>query len=167
MFRINEKIQVKQVRLVAADGSQVGVVTIEEARAAALQALLDLVEVSPTSNPPVCRLMDFGKFKYELRKKSQQQHKKQHVQKLKEIRLRPITEEHDVMVKVNHAKQFLEHGDKVLFTMVFRGREGAHKEIGRALLTKITEELILLGKVERPVTQDGPRLSLTLMPKHQ
>lgn len=161
---MNEEIRIRQVRLVAADGTQVGVVTIEEARAKAAEAAMDLVEISPASVPPVCRLMDYGKFKYELRKKNQQQHKK-HVQKLKEIRLRPITEEHDVMVKVNHAKQFLEAGDKVLFTVVFRGREGAHKELGRAMFDRISLELTLLGKVERPLSQDGPRMSMTFMPK--
>jgi len=123
------------------------------------------VEVSPDAVPPVCKLLDYGKFKYELKKKSRKAKKKQHVQVLKEVRLRPLTEEHDFLTKVKHARGFLEHGDKVLFTVFFKGREQAHKEIGRVIMDRIKKELDDVGKVERDVSMMGPRMQLTMIPK--
>jgi translation initiation factor IF-3 len=164
-FRINEQIRVKQVRLIDENGGQVGVVNTEDARKMALERAVDLVEVAPEANPPVCKLLNFGKFKYQLKKKSHQAKRKQHKQQLKELRLRPITEEHDLMTKVKHAREFLSNGDKVLFNMVFKGREVVHRDIGFTILNRFIKELEDICKVEKGVSTEGPRLTLTLMPK--
>lgn len=162
---MNEEIRARRVRVVDDAGNQLGLLTIEEARQAALERAHDLVEVAPDADPPVCRLMDYGKYKYEQRKKQQLGHKKAHVVKIKEIRLRPMTEEHDVQVKVRHAKDFLSHGDKVLVNMVFKGRQVVHAEIGRALMERFTKELEGLAKVEKPVSMDGQHLTVQFAPK--
>ena len=164
-FRINEQIRVKQVRLIDDVGGQVGVVSIEDARKLALERGVDLVEVAPEASPPVCKLLNFGKFKYQLKKKSHQAKRKQHKQQLKELRLRPITEEHDLLTKVKHARDFLSKGDKVLFNMVFKGREVVHRDIGFTILNRFIKELEDICKVEKGVSTEGPRLTLTLMPK--
>ncbi|MBI5366164.1 MAG: translation initiation factor IF-3 [Planctomycetes bacterium] len=164
-FRINEEIRARRVRLVDDAGNQLGQPTIEEARAMALERNLDLVEVAPEAEPPVCRLMDYGKYKYEQKKKTQQGHKKAHVVKIKEIRLRPMTEDHDFLVKVKHAKDFISHGDKVLVNMVFRGRQVVHAEIGRELMLRFGKELEGLVKVEKPMSMDGTHLTMCFTPK--
>lgn len=163
--RLNEQIRVRQVRLIDETGAMLGVVPTDEARRIARERGFDLVEVSPDAAPPVCKLLDYGKFKYEQKKKTQSAKKKQHVQVLKEVRMRPLTEEHDLMTKVNHAREFLEQGDKVLFTVFFKGREQAHKEIGRAMMQRIKAELDDVGKVERDISMMGPRMQVTLIPK--
>ncbi len=147
------------------DDGQANIVTIEDAKKLSEERGLDLVEVAPDADPPVCRLMDYGKFKYEQRKKEHDAHKKHHVQKTKEIRLTPKTEEHDVETKIRHSRQFIEQGDKVMVNMFFKGREIVHQEFGRATMEKFIKALEDITKVEKPPKLEGHRLSLTLMPK--
>lgn len=151
--------------LIDDEGVRRGEIATEEARRMADERGLDLVEVAPNSNPPVCRLMDYGKFKYEQKKKSQGAKKKAHVSHIKEVRLRPLTDPHDVEIKVNHAREWITHGDKVLITMTFRGREMAHQEIGREVMEKIMAKFEDVAKVESPMRRDGNRLNMTLVAK--
>lgn len=153
------------MRLIDENGVQVGVVPTDTARRMALERGFDLVEISPTTNPPVCKLMNYGKYKYELKKKSQETKKKQHIQHIKELQLRPITEEHDVQVRLKHATEFLKRGDKVVVKMFFRGRELAHMELGQNLLNRFIKELEPIAKLERPVARLGKILTMTLLPK--
>jgi translation initiation factor IF-3 len=141
------------------------IVTIEEARKVAEDRGFDLVEVSPDADPPVCKVMDFGKFKYEQSKKARESEKKHHVQKTKEIRLTPKTETHDVETKIRHAREFISHGDKVMVNMFFKGREIVHQEFGRSTMERFIKALEDITKVEKPPKLEGHRLSLTLMPK--
>jgi len=133
----------------------------------AREAGLDLVEVAPTSDPPVCRIMDYGKWQYQQKRKLREAHKKnvRHTATLKEIRLRPETDKHDLDIKVNHAREFLEKGHKVQFTMFFRGRQMLHKDQGYAMLEQIAESLQDLARVERPGRMAGRRMTLLLVPK--
>ncbi len=144
---------------------QVGVVPTEEARRVATERGLDLVEVSPDADPPVCRIMDFGKFKYEQKHKSKQTRKKARAARIKELRLKLATDVHDVELKVKHAREFLQGGDKVLMVMSFRGREIVHKDLGVARMGKIIEELAPYGKVEKPLGAEGSRLIVMFAPK--
>ena len=138
---------------------------IREALAYAQERQLDLVEVSPTAKPPVCRVMDFGKFKYEQNKKQQKAKRKQHVTHLKEVKLRPKIEEHDYRFKVEHGRRFLELHDKVKFTVTFRGRELAHPEAGHRLLEKVVKDLEGVGQVEIPARMEGRSLVLLMVPR--
>lgn len=147
------------------DNGAVLIIPIEEARRSADERGLDLVEVAPDADPPVCRLMDFGKFKYEQNKKARDAVRKHHVQKVKEIRLTPKTEEHDVETKIRHSRDFILHGDKVMVNMFFKGREIVHQEFGRTTMEKFIKALEDITKVEKPPKLEGHRLSLTLMPK--
>ncbi len=142
-----------------------GVLDTAEARKIAVERGLDLVEVSPDAAPPVCKFIDYGKYKYQQSKKDHEKQKKAHVTKLKELRLRPITEKHDIDVKMRHAREFLQHGDKVLITMVFRGREMAHTQFGRENMARIVKNLEDIAKVENPLRMMGTRMSVQLMPK--
>jgi len=162
--RINEQIRVSPVRVIGADGSQLGILPTDEALREARAAELDLVEVAPGERPPVCRIMDYGKFKYQQKKR---QHKGQHAHqvKLKEIRVRPKTGDHDIEVKVNKAREFLEHKDKVIVTVVFRGRELAHVEEGRKVIDDILAKLDDVSKVEAAPAHHGRRMVCTLAPK--
>ena len=128
---------------------------------------MDLVEVAPTSDPPVCRIMDYGKWQYEQKRKLREAHKKnvRHSTTLKEIRLRPETEKHDLDIKVNHARQFLGKGHKVQFTMFFRGRQMLHRDHGYGILEEITQSLDELAKIERPARMSGRRMTLLLVPR--
>ncbi len=151
------------MRVISAEGEQLGILPIEEALAAARQAQLDLVEVAPNGQPPVCRIMDFGKFKYQQKKR---QHRSQsHHVRLKEIRVRPKTGEHDINVKVNRARQFLEHKNKVLVSVMFRGRELAHVEEGRRVIDTMIGQLEDIARLESPPTKQGRRIVCTLAPK--
>ena len=163
--RINEFIRMSPVRVVDENGNMLGEMATDAARAIARERGLDLVEVAPDARPPVCKILDYGKFKYEEKKKKNKGKSKQHVQELKEVRLRPLTGDHDLTTKLKHARQFIEEGDKVLFTVFFRGREQAHKEIGREMMARIARELEDIAKVEHSLSQMGPRMHLTLMPK--
>ena len=161
--RINEQIRITPIRVISAEGGQLGIIPTEEALSLAREAGLDLVEVAPNEQPPVCRIMDFGKFKYQQKKK----HHKTHVHhaKIKEIRLRPKTGEHDIEFKVNQARGFLEHKDKVVVSVVFRGRELAHIDEGQRVMKNILQQLDPVCKVEGSPQQRGRRLVCTLAPR--
>src|SRR6185437_7036531 len=147
--RINEEIGVPRVRLVDQDGEMVGVVGRNEAIQLAIEAGLDLVEIAPNADPPVCKILDFGKFKYEAQKKKNEARKKQKVIEVKEIKLRPSIDDHDYDVKMRAMKSFIGEGDKVKVTLRFRGREMAHQEIGVRVLERIRSEMDPLSKVEQ------------------
>lgn len=161
-MRINERIRSSTVRLIDENGVQVGVVSKEDAIAKAKAVELDLVEVAPEANPPVCRIMNYGKFKYKQKKKS---HQKQHVVQLKELRLRPKTGEHDIQTKIRQARKFLENKDRVLISMMFKGRERAHAELGDSILKQIADALEDIAKVEKDKISDDRRLGIILSPK--
>ncbi len=166
-LKINERIRAQQVRLIDQDNNQVGVVEKYEAMSLAREAGLDLVEVAPTSQPPVCRIMDYGKHLYQQKRKLRESHKKHsiHATSLKEIRLRPETDLHDLKIKVNHAREFLEKGHKVQFTVFFRGRQMLHQERGYEMLESITAMLEEIAKVERPARMAHRRMTMIVIPK--
>ncbi|MBN2021751.1 MAG: translation initiation factor IF-3 [Pirellulales bacterium] len=161
--RINEQIRCAQVRVIGAEGDQLGILTVDAALELAREAGLDLVEVAPTEKPPVCRIMDFGKYKYQQKKRQHRTHT--HQTKVKEIRVRPKTGKHDVEVRINRAREFLTHKDKVLVTVMFRGRELAHITEGQKVLDGIIEQLADIAKVEAPPLKHGKRIMCTLAPK--
>jgi len=161
--RINDQIRISPVRVVGDDGTQLGVMPTEEALEHAQKADLDLVEVAPNASPPVCRIMDYGKYKYQQKKRQHKSHT--HQTKVKEIRVRPKTGDHDINVKVNKAREFLNNRDKVTVTVIFRGREMAHVEEGTRVLQGVLEQLADVAKVESPPRQFGRRMSCTVAPK--
>jgi len=161
--RINEQIRVTPVRVIASDGQQLGILSTEDAMKEAHKVGLDLVEVAPTEKPPVCRIMDYGKYKYQQKKRQHKTHT--HQTKIKEIRVRPKTGEHDIVVKVNRAREFLSHKNKVTVTVIFRGREMAHIEEGYRVINGVLGRLEDVSKIESPPTQHGRRLVCTLAPK--
>jgi translation initiation factor IF-3 len=163
---VNRQIRISPVRVIDEDGSQLGVIPVEEALRIAEERGLDLVEVAPTANPPVCRIMDYGKYKYEESKKAKKALKKQHTIQIKEIKLRPKTEGHDFEFKIRHARKFLEEKNKVKFTMVFRGRELQHKEKAQLLLGRAVEEIKDLGFVESGPSLEGRNMIMMVAPKH-
>jgi translation initiation factor IF-3 len=156
---------VQNVRLISPDGDQIGIVPTREALQKAENYGLDLVEVAPNSKPPVCRIMDFGKYKYEQSKKEKISKKKQHVITVKEIRLRPRTDEHDLETKLRHARKFLEQKNKVKITILFRGREMAYQDFGNELMDKVIESLDDVGKVEAEPKMEGRRMIMVLASK--
>ena len=162
--RVNEQIRISPVRLIGVNGEQLGIVPTAQALDMAREAQLDLVEVAAQERPPVCKIMDYGKFKF-LQKQKQRDKTKTHQQKLKEIRVRPKTGEHDVDTKVNQARKFLEHKDKVLVYVLFKGRELQHIEEGRRIIDGILEKLQDLAKVEKPPTMEGKRMTAMLAPR--
>lgn len=163
--RINDRIRVPKVRLIGADGDQLGIMTHQEAMKIADEYGLDLVEISPTADPPVCKIMDYGKYKYELQKKQQESKKKQTVVTLKEIKLRPNTDQHDLDFKLNHVRRFLEQKDKAKITIQFRGREMMHADRARKTMTKIIEDIKDVGEPEKPPHMEGRTLSVIIAPK--
>ncbi len=162
--RINERIRVPKVRLIGADGEQLGVVEINEALKRAQEADLDLVEVAPNSKPPVTRLLDYSKYKYEQEQKQKQARKHQQQVNIREIKLRPKIANHDYETKKGHVERFLRHQDKVKITIMFRGREQAHPERGRALLQRLYEDLDGLAVIESQPLQEGRNMSMLLAP---
>jgi translation initiation factor IF-3 len=163
--RVNHQINVPNVRLVREDGSMVGVVTTREAISMATDAGLDLVEVSPNAEPPVCKILDLGKFKYEEQKRKNEARKKQKVIEVKEIKLRPGIDIHDYEVKMRSVHRFLEEGDKVKITMRFRGREMAHQELGVKVLDKVKADLDAVAKVESHPRMEGRQMIMVISPK--
>ncbi len=161
--RINDRIRVTPIRVIDASGNQLGIIPTEEALTNARQAGLDLVEVAPNEKPPVCRIMDYGKYKYDQNKKHSKGHS--HNTKTKEIRVRPKTGQHDIDFKVKQAIQFLSHKDRVQVSVVFRGREIAHVDEGRRVINEIVERLTEHAKIENPPAQHGRRIVCTLAPK--
>jgi translation initiation factor IF-3 len=165
--RINERIRVPQVRLIGADGEQLGIVDTAEALRRAQEADLDLVEVAAASKPPVTRMLDYSKYKYEQEQKQKQARKHQQQVNIREIKLRPKIATHDYDTKKGHVERFLKHGDKVKVTIMFRGREQAHPERGRALLQKLHEDLGGLGVIETAPLQEGRNMSMLLAPSKE
>jgi len=163
-LRINERIRISPVRLIDENNQQLGVVPTAEALERAREAELDLVEVSPTSTPPVCRIMDYGKHLYEQKRKIKLNLKKQHTVTLKEIRLRPKIDDHDRDIKVQQAIGFLEKGHKVQITMMFRGREMMHQNLGKQIMDEIVEQLQDKAKPERPPILLGKRMNIVMVP---
>ena len=161
--RINEQIRISPVRVIGQDGAVLGVVETTEALQRAREVGLDLVEVAPQEKPPVCRIMDYGKFKYQQKKRQHKGHT--HHSKNKELRLRPKIGEHDLMTKVNRAKEFLGQKDKVIFSVIFRGREHAHVEEGFKLVEKLSEKLSDIAKVEQNPSMQGRRVIVIYAPK--
>ena len=151
--------------VVGADGAQLGVMSVDEAMGHAFDAELDLVEVSPNSSPPVCKIMDFGKFKYRQSKKAHDAKKKQKVLKVKEVKITPGTEEHDYQFKLTHAKRFLGEGDKVKIAVFFRGREITHAELGLKILQRFAEDLAEIAIVEQEARQEGRNMHIVVAPK--
>jgi len=164
---VNEAIKAKEVRLIAEDGTQVGVVPIAEALARASDAGLDLVEVAPTAVPPVCKIIDYGKYKYEQKKKAHESKTHHHTVHTKEIKLRPRTDIHDVLVKARHAREFFLRGDKVLVTVFFKGREATHIEIGKEHIAQFVKAVEDVAKVEKDVAMEHDKLSILLVPREQ
>ena len=154
-LRVNERIRISQVRVIGADGAQLGVMAPTDALRLAREAGLDLVEVAPQTAPPVCRIMDFNKFRYDEQRREREAKKKHHIAKLKEVKFKPHIEEHDYRVKLERTKRFLTRGDQVKVTMVYRGRELAHTELGRRILDRLIEDLKPISKVERTPMLDG------------
>ena len=163
--RMNERIRIREVRLIDEEGKQLGVMPTRDALDLARSKGLDLIEVSPTANPPVCRIMDYGRFKYSENKKKKEAAKKSKTTEIKGIRLRPGTDEHDLAFKVRDAQRFLEEGDKVQVTVIFRSREASHPEIGRAQLQRLAEGTADVGVVEQAPTIEGRRMTMLLAPK--
>jgi len=163
--RANEEILVPTVRLIDADGDNAGVVTTAEAIQRAYDAQLDLVEISPNADPPVCKIMDFGKFKYIAQKKRNEDRKKQKTVEVKELKFRPNINDHDYEVKMRAMAKFLEEGDKVKITLRFRGREIAHQEIGLELLTRVRDDVADTAKVEQEPNMEGRQMVMLLTPR--
>lgn len=157
----------REVRVINHDGTQLGILPIEEALEAAEREGLDLVEVSPTAAPPVCRVMDYGKYKYEQKKKASDARKSQHTTLLKEVKFRPNTSVHDFEFKLNNVKRFLKDGNKAKITITFRGRQITHPELGRALLTRVAEAIKEEGVIEQHAKFEGRNMTMILAPQSQ
>jgi len=164
-LRINDEIRIPQVRLIGADGNQVGIVPTSEAKRLAEEAGLDLVEISPMAAPPVCRIMNFGKFQYEEQKRRHAAKKKQKQIQVKEVKFRPGTDVGDYQVKLRNLIKFLENGDKAKVTLRFRGREMAHQELGAQLLKRVEEDLKDVGAVEQHPRLEGRQMVMVVAPK--
>ena len=163
-MNINEEIKAVQVRLIE-EGRQLGILPLNEALAIAAKAGLDLVEIAPNADPPVCRVMDYGKYRYQQSKKLQDARKSQTTIQIKEIRLRPKTEEHDLEVKIRHIKKFLQQNDKVKITMMFRGREIAYSDLGRKIMETIRDALGDVGAVEMQPKLEGRNMIMVVVPR--
>lgn len=163
--RVNRRIRIPQVRVIDDEGAQVGIMPTSEALALAEERGLDLVEVSPKARPPVCKIMDYGKYMYQLSKRAKEAKKHQHVTQVKEVKMRPKIEPHDYSFKMRHAREFLAAGDKVKCTVIFRGRELAHKELGRRVMERLVEDLSDCANVEVPVRAEGRSMIMVLAPK--
>ncbi len=163
--RVNEEIDTRVVRLIASDGENVGIVSFRDALERAYGAGLDLVEISPNASPPVCKILDYGKFKYENQKKRNEARKKQRVIDVKEIKLRPNINDHDYDVKMRSMRRFLDGGDKVKVTLRFRGREMAHQDLGVVVLERMRNELSDTGKVEQLPKMEGRQMIMVIAPK--
>ena len=163
--RVNERIRIKEVRVINPDGVQLGILPIQEALEAAKSLALDLVEVAPEAKPPVCRIMDYGKYRYEQSKKTREARKKQTIIQVKEIKLRPKTEGHDFQFKAKHAERFLKEGNKTKVTMMFRGREMVHIDRGKMQLDRFAEALKEVAVIEQHPRLEGRNMVMILSPK--
>lgn len=166
-LRVNEEIRISPVRVIGPDGDQIGILAIGEALAQARTLGLDLVEVAPTSRPPVCRILDYGKYRYEQARKARESKRKQHQIQIKEIKFRPNIEPHDFEFKTRHARRFLEEGNKVKLTLMFRGRQMAHPELGEEVLHRAASAVSDVGSVESDVRAEGRTLTMVMGPKRK
>ena len=164
-MRINEEIRAREVRVVADEGEQLGIMSGRDALNLALERHMDLVEIAPNAKPPVCRIMDYGKYRYEQQKREKEARKEQKTFDIKEVKLRPGIEDHDFDVKFKNAVRFLEDGDKVKVTIMFRGRELSHPELGEVLLTKMAKQLEDLAVIERAAKLEGKNMIMIVSPK--
>jgi len=162
--RRNHQIKVPEVRVISDSGEQLGILATKEALRMANEQGVDLVEVAPQAKPPVCKLMDFGKYQYEQRKKNQEAKKKQVQVQLKEVKLRPKTDDHDLQTKLNHVRRFLSKGDRCKITLFFRGREIVHKEQGKAILDNVLEEIADIARVEQEPKFEGRTMHMIVAP---
>ncbi|HUV37891.1 MAG TPA: translation initiation factor IF-3 [Patescibacteria group bacterium] len=165
--RVNDMIRIPEIRVIGDDGTQLGVMPTADAKKLAEEKNLDLVEIAPNVRPPVCKIMDYGKYKYEQNKKAHDSKKKQHVTHLKEIKLRPKIETHDLDFKMRNAEKFLQEKDKVKFTVIFRGREMEHKELGMGLLKQVVERFSEVATIEREPVMIGRIITMILGPKSE
>ena len=163
--RLNEQITVRECRLIGFDGTQLGIYPVAQAQRVADDQGLDLVEIAPNAEPPVCRIMDYGKFKYEQQKKKQEAKKRQSVVQIKEIKVRPKTDDHDYETKLRHIRRFLEDGDRCKVTVFFRGREIVHKDRGISILERVVQDLADVAKVDQEPRAEGRTLQMLLVPK--
>ncbi|MCX7739011.1 MAG: translation initiation factor IF-3 [Hydrogenothermaceae bacterium] len=166
-LRINNHIKAREVRLITDEGQNLGIVSLEEALRLAQQKNLDLVEISPNANPPVCKIMDYGKYKFEQKKKEKEAKKKQHVQEVKEMKFKLNIEKHDYETKIKHIREFLQEGDKVRVWIWFRGRENVHPELGDKLAQRIIQDLSDISSVEKNPVKEGKNMMFTLIPKQE
>ena len=164
-LRVNQRIRVKDVRLIGPDGEQMGTVPTQDAILKAQESGLDLVEVASSASPPVCRIMDYSKYKYDQEKKEREARKHQKIVHLKEIKIKPNIEEHDYQVKLHHIRRFLARGDKAKITMMFRGRQMAHMDIGKKVLDRMMSDLVDVGEAERSPVRDGRNIMVIFMPR--
>jgi translation initiation factor IF-3 len=163
--RVNEQIRISPIRLIGPDGEQIGIIPTKEALDRAREAGLDLVEVSPNSRPPVCRILDYGKYKYNQAKKAASSKKRQHMVSIKGMRFRPKIEEHDYQFKMKHVREFLEQGNKVKCFVLFRGREKAHTEFGREILDRLAQDLKEIATIENLPKMEGHSMTMLLSPQ--
>lgn len=163
-MRINRQIRAPKVRVIDKNGKQIGILPIHQAQAIAEADNLDLVEIAPTAQPPVCKIIDYGKYRYQQTKKEKESKKAQHQVKVKEVKIKPNTDEHDLITKINRAREFIQKGDKVRFTCTFRGREMVHPEVGKKLVQKMIDALLDIASVESDLKLMGKILSVTLAP---
>ena len=162
---INGQVRDKEIRLIDSDGSQLGILSSKEAQKIANTQNLDLVKIAPQAKPPVCKIMDYGKYKFELNKREKEAKKKQHVVNIKEVRISPSIDQHDFNTKANHALKFLRSGDKVKVTVRFRGREVMHASLGKELLERFAKQVEELGIVEKPAKLEGKNMTMILVSK--
>ena len=162
--RVNKRIRANEVQLITHEGDNIGIVPIGEALDRAREVGLDLIEVAPNVKPPVCKIIDYGKYKYEIQKKASQAKKKQKIITLKELKMRPSTDKHDYDFKMKNAKKFISKGDKVKFTIRFKGRELQHSHLGNELMSKIKEDMKEVGKVELHPKFDGKQMIMVIQP---
>ena len=162
--RVNDQIRISPIRLIQDDGEQIGIVSIDEARERATARAMDLVEVAPDARPPVVKMMDYGKYKYEAARAAREARKKQHTIQVKEVKFRPGIADHDYEFKTRHARRFLDEGNKVKLTMMFRGRQVTHPELGLEVLARVTEDLKDIAKVESHPKSEGRTMFMVLAP---
>lgn len=163
-MRVNREIRAPRVRVIDRDGNQLGVLTLMDAIGRAEQVGLDLVEIAPTADPPVCKIIDFGKYRYQQTKKEKESKKSQHQVKVKEIKVKPSTDEHDLQTKLRHAREFIAKGNKVKITCMFRGREMAHPEFGERVVQKLCDDMADIATPESPAKMFGKALTVVLAP---
>lgn len=163
--RVNEQIRISQIRVISSDGQQLGVMNPQEGLRIAREAGLDLVEVAPLARPPVCRIMDYSKYKYDQERKEREARKRQHVIRVKEVRYKPNIDEHDYQTKLHHIREFIKRHNKVKVSMMFRGREQARPEKGREVLQRIVQDVVDISEVEKAPTREGRYLNMVLTPK--